>query len=281
VLALNFITLYGVLRMRYFYIGTIAALLLHTPVYAADKEPIDLVTENLTWLCDKPSLAGSRWDIKVTGDGDAGLRIKALPKIGVGGEVEFKREEWDGIKNTVENSANYRDCVRDLLPVFLERFVPVVEASKNAHENQNVNKTLGGVQYVDYKGGVELTLEKCNQRSDTLTCSFKATSDDSDSTINIYGTSAIFDEVGNKTFASYAEIANFQTKLKPGNAYSNNSLTADLVHGVTTPAKIRFQGVSAEVKSVSKVTLVTQISNKAGKNSFLFDFRDIEMPLIE
>lgn len=71
-------------------------------------------------LCQAPDREGDNWKLELTGDGAA--RIKFIG--GVQGQVSFTKEEWSGIKDSIEDRSNLRACVRDLVPQFLSKFAP-------------------------------------------------------------------------------------------------------------------------------------------------------------
>ena len=99
-------------------IGSVSLVLAcaFTSVTAAngnELEIIDAITDNVTAVCDKPQSAGSHWDIRVKGDGEAGLRLKLLPKLGGSGEVEFTQQEWTCLLYT---SPSPRDLSTSRMP---------------------------------------------------------------------------------------------------------------------------------------------------------------------
>ncbi|MCW5212282.1 hypothetical protein VU04_05170 [Desulfobulbus sp. TB] len=83
--------------------------------------PVDSITENVMKVCDKPDHAGTYWDVNMKGDGVASVRLKLLGLGKVTGEGTFSQGEWDGVKRTLEDSKDYRDCVEKLVPIFLNK----------------------------------------------------------------------------------------------------------------------------------------------------------------
>ena len=75
------------------------------------------VTNAVTKLCGAPDRQGEGWSVEV--EGGAGVVFKI---VDVEGSAKFTREEWDGIKDDIKDRPNLRDCVRDLVPKFLDRF---------------------------------------------------------------------------------------------------------------------------------------------------------------
>ncbi len=176
-----------------------------------ENNPINLITENITKVCDKPDHAGKYWDIKVKGNGEAGIRLKFLGLGKVSGESTFSKGEWEGVQRTVEDSKDYRDCVKELAPVFLEKF-----SSLLVPEAKKKKRRLGGIQWQEFGGGVELTLKTCYRKSDSILCEFSAHATHSDvDRLVIYGHSAIYDQSGNKYMSSFSSIASFYNSFNP------------------------------------------------------------------
>lgn len=84
------------------------------------NEIIRDITVAVKSLCSSPDKKGNNWSLEVTGEGVARLKLVG----GVKGEVTFSREEWSGIKDSIADRPNLRDCVRDLVPQFLSKFAP-------------------------------------------------------------------------------------------------------------------------------------------------------------
>lgn len=92
--------------------------------YAADiTETIEKITDAVTRLCTVPSERGSYWQVNVTGEGKATVKL-----INIKGQAAFSKGEWDGIRDVlpVEDQAvdreSARKCVQKLVPLFLEKF---------------------------------------------------------------------------------------------------------------------------------------------------------------
>ena len=111
---------------------TAAAVLLMTlmPGLASAQQSISEKAAKLARdSCTVSSIQGSRR----TSDGK---RLVTLP--GSNEEIEISKERWNGIQQVLrehqqQESANYRDCVRDLARMFLE-------AEKETQQQANVNR---------------------------------------------------------------------------------------------------------------------------------------------
>ena len=242
-------------------------ILSNQAVMAGEQNSIDLITENITKVCDKPDHAGTYWDIKVKGNGEAGIRLKLLGLGKVSGESTFSKGEWEGVQRTVEDSKNYRDCVKELAPVFLEKF-----SSLLVPETEKKKRTLGGVQWQEFGGGVELTLKSCYRKSGSIVCELIAHATQRDvKPFIIYGESAIYDQNGNKYMASFSSISNFQNSFNR----TSSSVRGELVKGVDTDVLIRFMDDDENIESISKVFVKAYVKNRNGSNYQDFSFRNV------
>lgn len=157
---------------------TIIMQLILFPMLAFGAQDINInsITENLMKVCDKPENAGSYWDINVKGDGEAAVKLK-LAKLGLTGEAEFSKGEWEGIQRTVEDNKDYRDCVKSLTPIFISKFIPLIQKPESKPKKMRV---LGGVKWQESGQGVKVTLIDCSRQSTSVTCEFIATATDSE-----------------------------------------------------------------------------------------------------
>jgi len=236
----------------------------------ADQSIINGITDNVMKVCDKPEDAGKYWDMKIKGNGEAELKLK-LADLGLTGEAEFSKGEWEGIRTTVENNRDYRDCVKTLAPLFLEKFTPILEAKD---ENQDANtRVLGGVRWVEFGLGLEMTLESCIRESNSVSCIFNANAVDYDLNSRIYGSSAIYDQSGRKYTSDFVSIANFHGALKKSNSY----LEGELIRKVNTRVELRFSDVDNTAKTISKAMIKTYIKGKGLSGNHEFDFRNIKI----
>lgn len=103
--------------------------------YASESSLMEQATLNVKEVCQAPSDSGKYWDVKLEGGGDAKVKLK-LADMGVSGQAEFSKGEWQGVQRVLQeqqayDSANYRECVKKLTPLFLEKFVPIPEKSQS------------------------------------------------------------------------------------------------------------------------------------------------------
>lgn len=251
-----------------FSIITIGTFFICAPTIA-EKSVLDRITDNIIKVCDKPENAGKYWDIKVRGNGKAELKLK-LAELGITGGAEFSKGEWQGVKSTVENNVNYRDCVKELTPIFVEKFTPILNV-KNKKKLEP--KILGGVKWMEFGLGIEMTLDKCKRHSTSVFCTFFANATNDDASLKIYGGSAIYDQNGHKFLSNFTTIANFKSALKKENSY----LTGEIVKGVDTEVTIRFPEVSENSTIISKAMIKTYIKSKGINEYYNFEFRDIKI----
>lgn len=205
----------------------------------------DEIVEAITNICDKPSNAGKYWDVAVSGAGEAAIKLK-LAKAGLTGETKFSKKEWTNIQNTIENSANYRDCAKELTPQFLAHFKPLAP-SQPSEGSKGKKRILAGLSWTTVENGIEMTLKECRRKSTNLNCVFTMQAIDKDSRIAVYNGTYIYDQGGNKF-----EIVN--TKI------ANQGSKAELIRKVDTPMELRFGNLYDSSTLVSKVSIRTQVN---------------------
>ena len=252
----------------------IFAFMLSAGSLADQAETIAAITENVKSVCYIPAEAGKHWEMKIKGNGEAELKLK-LAGQGVTSGAKFSKLEWQAIKTTVENDLDYRECVKLLVPKFLDKFSPVLESDKKENERAKNVRTLGGMQWIEFGVGVELTLNSCVRKSSSVSCVLSAKAIDSDAVFKIIGSSAIYDQNGKKYAADFGSIANFKNKLD--GRYTN--VRGELIWKVDTRTEIRFQNVGNDAETISKANIITSIEGRGASGSHVFEFRDIEIRL--
>ena len=257
--------------MRFNLIAFFYLLMSVTSYASADDGLMERITSNVERVCDKPENAGEYWDVKVKGGGDASVRLK-LANLGVTGEVEFQKGEWEGVKKTVEDSKSYRECTQLLAPIFIEKFTIDVPTE---NKNSKSKRTLGGIQWQVFGGGVSFTLESCDKKSTSVNCTFTAEATDNDVAIEIEGGSAIYDQNGNKFMSSYASISNFTGSLKR----RSDEVKGELIRGVKTKVTIRFSNIKDDSESISKAMVVALVIGPSSNTRQNFDFRDVDIKI--
>jgi len=118
----------------------IFSLVISNNVFAGDS---DRIVQNIKSVCLSPSESGKYWDVSVTGkvNGEATVR---LINIGVNGEANFSKGEWDSVQHVLKeqragDNANYRDCVTKITPLFLKKFTRTVQKTTPANTNRNTS----------------------------------------------------------------------------------------------------------------------------------------------
>ncbi|VAX01002.1 hypothetical protein MNBD_GAMMA20-1539 [hydrothermal vent metagenome] len=246
------------------------------PAFAAnDTEALSQIAENLKQVCDKPENAGNYWDIRAKGNGGAEIKLK-LADIGMTGEATFSKAEWHDIQKTVEDNNDYRNCVKALSPIFIEKFSGLV--SEKFTVKKPKKRTLGGIKWQESGGGLKVTLSSCHRQFSSVICEFSADPTDSDLSIDLSENSAIYDQSGNKFVPSEITVANLKTAFR--DHYFNETVHAELVRGIDITVKLKFNNVSKEFTTISKAILIATIKQKrASKENHIFTFRDINIVL--
>lgn len=98
---------------------------------------INEITESISDICYQPSDGLSKhYEVVVKGDAD--FRVKFLGKLG--GEAEFNKEEWEGVerilqKDVATDRKDYRECVKELTPIFIQKFASKESTFKLGEKN--------------------------------------------------------------------------------------------------------------------------------------------------
>ena len=250
---------------------TMISLFLCASNVFANEGLMKRITENIVRVCDKPEDAGKYWDMKVKGNGEAEIKL-ILGEIGLTGGAEFSKGEWQGIRTTIENNRDYRDCVKQLTPIFLEKFISVTTNKTNSESRPRI---LGGVRWLEYGLGLEMTLDSCVKKSSSVSCVFYANANDYDLELYVYGSSAIYNQDGHKFNSNFVSIANFSSALKK----ASSKLIGELVKKVKTKVTIRFPDVGEDSRSISKATVKAYIKGKGASDYYNFEFRDIKISI--
>lgn len=248
---------------------------LGTLAYAEEKtahEGLKFITQSVESVCKKPEDAGQYWDVRVQGDGKATVGILAK-ELGVSGKAEFSKSEWDGLRNTVENSIDYRECAEKITPIFVEKFSSKLEAASDEGAKKP-RRSLKGIKWEQFNDGVLITLNGCKINQSDVLCEFTAKSDQ-DVNFQPGGKSVLYDDIGNKYRSRYGTVANFSREFE----YESSVIEAELVRGVSTPVSIRYDMKESNVTSISKLTLVARIYTREKNNIHTFDFRNVKIRL--
>ncbi len=233
----------------------LTAALTCTSSYASDF--LDSVAKNIQAVCDKPENAGSHWDISVMADGGAKLGFK----IGAGGKVDGKvtlnKSEWSNVIKTVEDSKDYRECAKKLMPIVLKSLPQTQEAEKKTKK-----RVLGGISWQRYVDGVNIKLKSCVRKGETVECQLQLRAEDKDIHFGLFSYSVIFDQRGHSFETSQTGIAD---KL-------GRNTSKLLIKGIDTNAFIRFSGVTPNSKLISMMRL-----SVATGSSKTVEFRDVKI----
>ena len=109
--------------MKYKYLSVLLiAVFMLSIVNIVNSADIESVGNTVKELCSRGAdKKGS--SLKVTVKSNGGARVKFIG--GLKGDVELSQEQWEGIqrvfkKEQLEDNINYRECVKELLPLFLK-----------------------------------------------------------------------------------------------------------------------------------------------------------------
>ena len=102
-------------------------LLSAKPLQARDLEITDPrlrdITNTLKQICHVPSRRGEYWDVKLSGQGEAKVKL-----LGLDLEATLSKGQWNGVREAltpegqVADRASARECIQKLAPIFIEKF---------------------------------------------------------------------------------------------------------------------------------------------------------------
>ncbi len=119
-------------------IALVAALVFPIHANASSEEVVNTVRQ----LCQAPGESGSHLRVSGGGAAEGSVRVKLLGVIGANANVEFDKSEWEGVQAVLREHqagelANYRDCVRELTPLFLKASSSDSDSGRNATKAPN------------------------------------------------------------------------------------------------------------------------------------------------
>jgi hypothetical protein len=88
------------------------------------------VVDTIRSVCLAPGAQGKYWEVEKTGRSDVNVRLlKKFPGAEGESEVRFSQGEWEGVQRVLKeqqagDNADYRQCVRELSPLFVNRISP-------------------------------------------------------------------------------------------------------------------------------------------------------------
>jgi WD40 repeat protein len=139
---------------RYIAFCVIAAWIPSAFAAETPKATMDAIKESVMSLCQSPNGDGTY--VNVQGEGDAGVSVQILKLIGSAeakGKASFTKEEWSGIRKVADQASenkDYRACVRELTPKFLDKFIvgdTKKEKQSDATNSIEVNSGVIAVKY--------------------------------------------------------------------------------------------------------------------------------------
>jgi len=125
------------------------------------------IVENIKIVCQAPAERGKSWSVTATGAGQAKLIIKLID-LGVSGAIEFNKEEWEGVQRVLrehqaEDNRNYRECARELTPLFVQKFSanPIL-LEERLKQQESINKSQYIGIYASHIARIkDVVREKC------------------------------------------------------------------------------------------------------------------------
>jgi len=105
----------------------------------------DKITQNIRDICLAPSDKGKYWDISLKAGGETNVKLKFLGKASA--EALFNKGEWEGVQKILRSqqatdNASYRDCVKTLTPLFINKFVPSKQSKSKENKSGNKQKSI-------------------------------------------------------------------------------------------------------------------------------------------
>ncbi|MET4489783.1 hypothetical protein [Bradyrhizobium sp. LA7.1] len=139
---------------RCFAFCLIAAWITSAVAAEPPKATMDAIKESVMSLCQSPNGDGTY--VNITGEGDAGVSVQILKLIGnaeAKGKATFTKDEWTGIRKVADQASenkDYRACVRELTPKFLDKFIVGETKKEKQSDATNSIEVNSGVIAVKY-----------------------------------------------------------------------------------------------------------------------------------
>lgn len=105
----------------------LVVITLHPNLANAEKLSMsDKITRNIKDICLAPSDKGKYWETSLKAGGETNVKLKFLGKASA--EASFGIGEWNGVQRVLQSqqahdNTSYRNCVKRLTPLFLDKFV--------------------------------------------------------------------------------------------------------------------------------------------------------------
>lgn len=105
-------------------------------------------TTSIRSLCMSPDQPGKYWDVNAHGNVEGAVRVKLIGNASANTGVTFSKGEWDGIQKVLKEQQadehkNYRDCVRDIVPMLKDK------VSIDSSEEKKTEEIKKGISLLD------------------------------------------------------------------------------------------------------------------------------------
>ena len=152
----------------------IGLVLISTLLYASDSI-MDQITRNIREVCQAPSNSGNYWEVKLSGDGAAKVRLK-LVDIGMSTQAQFSQGEWQGVQQVLreqqaQENASYRVCAEKLTPIFLEKFAHRAKPDNlpPLGEDSPVHEDEGPYMFISERKSIRVEIVSARMNRNELT----------------------------------------------------------------------------------------------------------------
>lgn len=131
---------------------------------------LDEVANSVRSVCMAPGSQGQKWDIQVLASGDVNVGLKLAGNANADAKVAFTKSEWEGVQQVLkeqqqQDNENYRDCVKDIVPKFIEKIYQNKSPS-SSDKNKNVAElklpisVIGGGEKVVFSPDFIISIEE-------------------------------------------------------------------------------------------------------------------------
>ena len=222
------------------------------------------IINNLKSLCQSSDRQSKYF--KINGKGDFGVNITLLNTKGnITGTIS--KENWEGVqrvlrKQQLMENKDYRECIKELTPLFIKTFVSTNQQNVNQKinkENRIIKKVVPKIKLIE---GIEFKLKYCKQDSNNIKCYFNITNTiENDKTVSLFakGYSFIIDIEGEKYYAS---------TIKFGRHTKSSSISKLMVQDITVPAILSFINIPSNGDKIPLLKFDIQINYASHTLSF-------------
>ena len=136
-----------------------------------EADTMELITKNIKSVCASPDQKSKYWEVKAEGKSNIDIKLLGMDNA-LKGTISIG--EWEGIKTVLKKqqakeNQNYRECMKELIPIFMNNFKEETEKEKSPLliKEDNFSIDLSVYEEGDLAGelGKELVIKKIDKQN--------------------------------------------------------------------------------------------------------------------